>query len=136
MNKSTVFLTIFLAVSICTNIYLLIFGPSGPAKPASSVSPKECDCKIIGEAPSDPLWYADNIGGLEKYWQKPEWQGGAWVFEDTDGGWHKLCYPGVGKLEYWNGQKNQTATLTDEGCITVNKASFYYMPQNLKNQSI
>jgi len=107
MKASTLLLTIFLIVSICTNVYLLVFGPSGPAKPVSSASPEECDCKIIGEAPSDPTWYANNIGGLAEYWQEPEWQDGAWVFKDTKGGWHKLCYPGIGELEYWDGQKTK-----------------------------
>ncbi|MEM4736956.1 MAG: hypothetical protein QXD41_03720 [Nitrososphaeria archaeon] len=76
---------------------------------------------------SDTTWLATNIGGDPKYWSIPTWDGGAAVYKNKNV-WVTLRWPGFGRLDYWNGQKNGPDSLTSPGSVTVDEASFHCAP--------
>jgi len=95
---------------------------SGPVEQTETDTSGE---RKFPDCPSDDAsWYAENIGGNVAYWTFPDWEGGAWVFRHKEN-WYELCWPGSGRLDYWDGNIGDAASLISESCVTVDEASFH-----------
>ena len=83
--------------------------------------------------PETTVQVAALVGGEPAYWQDPDWEGGAWVYEVLREGDDPIAYhvltasrvPGAEIwIDYWNGQTGQADKLTNWEMLALSEASF------------